>query len=183
LTAAHTKAAKRRNRRERNAATRAAALKLKVPQDMGLVAAAELAVDEETEARERGAHEARERRRRAQQPPMERYKERGDVNAEQYAASERLYTAWASSGLDPWACNPSGVVIHGTPAEPGCGPSYAAYTAAVRAVGNILMPVLAHVVLMGESAGDWARRCKRPEREGIVALRLALDALVQHYRG
>jgi hypothetical protein len=39
------------------------------------------------------------------------------------------------------------------------------------------------VVLEGLAASDWALKNKRAVGDGIVALRLALDALGMHYRG
>jgi hypothetical protein len=183
LSPAHSKAAKRRNRRAFNAATRADALKLKVPQMIGLVAAAELAVEEEDA--DRAKHDAkRQAVKRARQTPMERYKARGEITSQHFTDAERLWSDYVQSGL---TANTTGSYGQSTPGgsapTPGCGPRYLQYSAAMRAVGIILSPVLAWVVFDGEPADQWALKAKRPAREGIITLRLALDALGAHYRG
>lgn len=176
---ARTKAAKRRNRRAFNAATRAAALKLRNPQLMGLLTAVEHAIEEADTERAR-------RHPRPKNPvkPMERYLARGEVSRLQFDHGERLWADFMRSGLTAIvtgsyvASAPSGERV-----TPGCGPRYAEYRDAMRAVGIILSPVLMHVVLEGRSASSWATEHQRPIGEGIVALRLALDALGAHYRG
>lgn len=179
---ARTKAAKRRNRRAINAASRAAALKLRIPQRMGLVAAAELAVDEADAERAR-RNEKRILSRRTGSV-MDRYLKRGEVNRQQYADGERLWSDYMQSGLTATVTGSYGQSTPGTgQPTPGCGPRYAKYRDAMRAVGIILSPVLAHVVLQGLSASSWAIEHHRPISDGIVALRLALDALGAHYRG
>jgi hypothetical protein len=183
---ARSKRAKLAARRARNATDRALALKLKVPQSMGLVAAAEMVVEELAEHREREQRPRQTTKRAAvRQTPMERYLARAEVTRQQYDDAERLWGDYMRSGLTAAVTGSYGTSTGGGSGAPtpGCGPRYAQYTAAMRAVGIILSPALAWVVLEGLAAGDWATRNKRPETDGIVALRLALDALGMHYRG
>jgi hypothetical protein len=183
---ARSKRAKLTARRARNAADRALALKLKVPQSMGLVATAVLIVDEIADERERKLRPRQDAKRAAvRQTPMERYLARSEVTRQQYDDAERLWGDYMRSGLTAAVTGDYGASTGGGSGAPtpGCGPRYAQYTAAMRAVGIILSPALAWVVLEGLAAGDWATRNKRPETDGIVALRLALDALGMHYRG
>jgi hypothetical protein len=182
LSPAHTKAAKLRNRRERNRATRELALKLKAPRMMGVVAAAEMIVEDEDEARDR-ANAKTQAAKRVRQTPMERYRARGEVTSQHYADAERLWSDYMQSGLTAAVTGKYGVTVpSGDQPTPGCGPRYLSYTSAMRAVGIILSPVLVHVVLLGEPADMWALANRRPAREGIITLRLALDALGAHYR-
>lgn len=178
-----TKAAKREARRRRNQADRAAALRLKAPATIGLVAAAELAVEEEAD--ERARRDAKLlAAKRVRQSPMERYLARKEVSQEQYNDSERFLADFAASGLTATVTGSYGQSTPGSgQPTPGCGPRYVQYRDAMRAVGIMLSPVLVHVVIEGEPASQWALSVKRPQGEGIVALRLALDALGLHYRG
>jgi hypothetical protein len=150
---------------------------------LGVVAAAEMIVDEEDA--ERAKRDAkRQGVKRARQTPMERYKARGEITSQHFTDAERLWSDYVQSGL---TANTTGSYGQSTPGgsapTPGCGPRYLQYSAAMRAVGIILSPVLVHVVLEGEPADMWAMKNRRPAREGIITLRLALDALGAHYRG
>jgi hypothetical protein len=183
---ARSKRAKRLNRKKWNKVDRDLALRLRIPQSIGLVAAAELMVDEIAAEREREQRPRQTTKRAiARQTPMERYLARNEVTRQQYDNAQRLWSDYMLSGL---TATVTGRYSHGTGGggggqTPGCGARYAEYTAAMRAVGIILSPALSWVVLEGLAAGDWATRNKRPETDGIVALRLALDALGMHYRG
>jgi hypothetical protein len=57
-----------------------------------------------------------------------------------------------------------------------------AYGKAVHVMGPQLAPVAVWVIVAGRSAKAWAEGMKRPPEDGIAALRLALDALVDHYQ-
>ena len=56
--------------------------------------------------------------------------------------------------------------------------------AALMAVGYPLAGIIVHVCGDGENAGSWGgvRGSSRRTQDGMVALRLALDGLVKHYR-
>jgi hypothetical protein len=165
-------------------ASRAAGLRLQLPGVIGVIPAAELAVEERDRARVR-ALEVRTAPLRlvARQSALERYFVRGEVSPAQYHDGERLLRDWVSSGLEPQITGAYGDQLTSTsPPVPGIGPAYPYYTAAMRAVGIILSPVLAHVVLHSQSASSWAESIGRPRTDGIAALRLALDALGCFYR-
>ena len=185
MPAAHTKAAKRRNRRAWNTATRAQEAALKRPRCMGLVEAAEAAVEDADRERERREAKAQGAKRdKVRQTPMERYRQRGEITEQQFRDAERLWSDWMQSGLfGPVIGKYEVTVPSGGQFVPGTGPRYTQYQDAMKAVGIILSPVLSFVIAGLGSAGDWARKNERPEAEGIVTLRLALDALGAHYRG
>ena len=184
MPAAHTKAAKRRNRRAWNTATRAQEAALKRPRCMGLVEAAEAAVEDADRERERREAKAQSvKRDKVRQTPMERYKQRGEITEQQFADAERLWSDWVQSGLfGPVTGKYEVTVPSGGQFVPGTGPRYTQYQDAMKAVGIILSPVLTQVVLAGEPASLWAVERGRPAAEGIVTLRLALEALGAHYR-
>lgn len=155
----------------------------RLPKEIGVLAAVELAV-EEADARRSLDQRQQQAAKRARQTPMERYRARGQVTDQQFTDAERLWADYMQSGLTANVIAKYGVTMPGgDAATPGCGPRYLSYTAAMRAVGIILSPVLAWVVLQGEPADAWALQNRRPAADGIAALRLALDALGQHYRG
>lgn len=56
--------------------------------------------------------------------------------------------------------------------------------AALAAVGCPLGDLIEHCVGRQHTAGSWhgVARAKRPDQAGMIALRLALDGLVDHYR-
>ena len=177
-----SKARKRENRRRWKQADRAREAELRRPRCMGLVAAAELAVEEEGDERAR-QERPKQAAKRAMQTPMQRYLARGEITRQQFDDAERLWSDYMRSGLTAAV---TGAYETGSGGggnlTPGCGPRYAQYQAAMRAVGIILSPVLSFVVAGEGSAGDWAVQRNRPASEGIVTLRLALDALGAHYR-
>ena len=184
MSAARSKAAKRHNRRKWNQAERAVRRDAIRPAGIGIVQAAELAVEEQEERRER-EERPRQASKRARQTPMERYLARGEVTRQQFDDAERLWGDYMRSGLTAAVTGSYGTSTGGGSGAPtpGCGPRYAQYQAAMRAVGIILSPVLVWVVLEGNAASDWARKSERAVGDGIAALRLALDALGMHYRG
>lgn len=65
------------------------------------------------------------------------------------------------------------------------GQSRAAYEAAMASAGPELAPILVHVVIEDRSAGSWAEARGAKEsaaaREGLITLRIALNALARHY--
>lgn len=184
MSAAHSKAAKKRNRREWNKAERALRREAMRPAGIGIVQAAEMAVEEQDERRQR-EERPRQASKRVRQTPMERYLARGEVTRQQFDDAERLWSDYMRSGLTAAVTGSYGTNTGGGSGAPtpGCGPRYAQYQSAMRAVGIILSPVLAWVVLEGLAASEWALKNRRDVGDGIVALRLALDALGMHYRG
>ncbi|MBL8304343.1 MAG: hypothetical protein JNM26_16445 [Ideonella sp.] len=183
MPAAHSKRAKLAARRARNAADRALALKLKVPAGIGIVQAAELAVEEQEERRERECRPRQVSKRTAQAWPCDTYHRRGEITPEHHRAAERLYGDYLTSGLNPWASSGDGIANHGEARTPGQGPTYVEYQAAMKAVGIRLSAVLSWVVLAGHHASEWALQRGMRKQDGIACLRFALDALGEHYRG
>lgn len=112
---------------------------------------------------------------------LERYRRRGSIDSRQHRAAERLQELHAHSGYAPRLVAGYGAGSGGAPPGPGLGPTSAEYAAAMRAVGIILSPVLVAVVLEDRAAEAWALSTNRPGKDGIAALRLALDALVEHF--
>lgn len=181
---AHSKRAKRENRRRWNQAERQLRREAMRPAGIGIVQAAEMAVDEQDGRRER-EERPRQAQKRARQTPMERYLARGEVTRQQFDDAERLWSDYMRSGLTAAVTGSYGTSTGGGTGAPtpGCGPRYAQYQAAMRAVGIILSPVLAWVVLGKGSAGDWANSAKRPRDVAMAMLIEALEALGRHYRG
>lgn len=183
MPASLSKARKKANRRRWKQADRAREAELKRPRCMGLVAAAELAVEEEGDKRER-EERPRQVAKRAMQTPMQRYLARGEITRQQFDDAERLWSDYMRSGLTAAV---TGAYEAGSGGggglTPGCGPRYAQYQAAMRAVGIILSPVLSFVIAGKGSAGDWAKDSRRPRDVAMAMLVEALDALGRHYRG
>ena len=178
---ARTKSAKRRNRRAWNAATRAEALRLKRPQEIGLLATVELALEEQDAERDKADRQRQAAKRIADSWPCDTYRKRGEISVRQHAAALRLFGDWSSSGLDPWASSFDGIVTSGEARTPGQGPTYAQYQAAMRAIGMQLSGVVSYVVLAGHHASEWAAIRKIKRQDGIACLRFALDVLAEHY--
>lgn len=185
MSSSLSKARKRENRRRWKQADRAREAELRRPRCMGLVAAAEMAVEEGDADRERSERPRQVAKRTiARQTPMERYLARGEITRQQFDDAERLWADYMRSGLTAavigaYEAGSGG----GGNLTPGCGPRYAQYQAAMRAVGIILSPVLSFVISGEGSAGDWAKGNKRPREVGMALLVEALDALGRHYRG
>jgi hypothetical protein len=55
------------------------------------------------------------------------------------------------------------------------------WAAAARAIGAQLVSVVIHVCVLDQSTEAWAQARGKPERDGMPVLRLALDALAEHY--
>lgn len=180
---AHSKRAKLAARRARNAADRALALKLRVPSGIGLVEAAEMAVEDAQDERARKEAKRREQRGFADRWPMDVYLEKGEVTQLQHSDAETLRNDWERSGLATKGAAFDGVISRGLPEFPGGGPGWVGYMAAMRALGPIATVVLVEVALSGRTAEQWAEDRKLPKREGLKALRQSLDLLGAHYRG
>lgn len=178
-----SKRARRENRRKWSQAERALRRDAMRPPGIGLVEAAEMAVEEQAAHRER-QERPRQERKRAQQTPMQRYLAHEVVTQQQFQDADRLWRDYMASGLNPTSVGSYGASTgsSGQP-MPGCGPRYPQYAAAMRAMGMILSPVVAWVVLEGKPADQWAQQANKPGREGAIILRVALDVLGAHYRG
>lgn len=178
---AHSKRAKRENRRRWNQAERQLRREAMRPAGIGIVQAAEMAVEEQDEQRERVERPKQAAKRVAAAWPCDTYKSRGEITPEHHRAAERLYGDYLTSGLNPWASGGDGIANHGEARTPGQGPTYPEYQAAMRAVGIRLSAVLSWVVLAGHHASEWADKRGLKKQDGIACLRFALDVLYEHY--
>lgn len=135
----------------------------------------------------RGRVTGRGNRDRAVSTP-ERLFRRGEISEFQYTAARMLIDAAEAAGRG---------VRSSLNIEPGGGGDREAATLhhgarythaaarvrdALAAAGSTLAPVLIAVVIEGQSATAWAASTGRNPRDGIAAVRLALDALVEHFR-
>ncbi len=129
------------------------------------------------------------RRRPAARLPLDRYVRRGEISADQHRAGLRLWRDYLAARERPVGSgDPARLKVAGTRRMADISARLDARTrcrAALAAAGPVLAPVLLHVVCLEESAGHWAETTGRPPRraqtEGLVTLRLALDALAIHY--
>jgi hypothetical protein len=105
------------------------------------------------------------------------------IDLAQKNAAEKLKSDWQNSGLNPRVVAAYDSAVGGGGNNmPGMGTTARDYMLAMQAVGMILSPVLVHVVIEDQSAESWAQLKGKPLKDGIAALRLALDALCEHYR-
>lgn len=122
--------------------------------------------------------------------PLERMRKRNEVSAWQAACGHLYRSQWEQSGRH----EPRVTARYAEPTDQGDIreptkrelDAKRKYEAATQAVGIILAPVLVHVVLLECTAASWAEaRGHRGRQAGIIGmttLRLALDALGEHYR-
>jgi hypothetical protein len=137
----------------------------------------------EAEARDRARGYERKRVMRAEQgSQIDRYRKRGSIDLPQFHAAEKLANLFAGSGLNPKLTANWDTTFGGNSGLPGMGPTAREYMLAMQAVGIILSPVLVHVVFQDQSAVSWAVALGKPQKDGMAALRLALDALCFHWR-
>lgn len=135
------------------------------------------------EAGEVAAEEAEARPKVARdQPILERYRARGQITQVQYEAGERLHQDAVGMGQSFVKAASYERVSPGngdpTPRQLKC---YHAYVSAIQAVGQFLSPVLVGVCIHDQSCSEWASTYHRKETDGMGILRLALDALADHY--
>jgi Domain of unknown function (DUF6456) len=117
------------------------------------------------------------------QPVLDRYLAREQIETYQHQAGSRLYENWVGMGQSQAKAATFEGSVHSvgfdyTPWQLRC---YERYVSAIAAVGFYLAPVLIAVCLHDETAGEWASRYRRTERDGMAILRLALDALAYHW--
>lgn len=111
----------------------------------------------------------------------------GEINKRQFVAGERFHRDVSDLGADVGSCldlDRRGGGGTG-PVWPAGGARGAwaskAISAALKAIGPQLGPILVWVIVDGRSPADWATSRGKPRPDGIAALRLALDALADHY--
>ena len=162
-----TSAAQRRQRRKSRA---------EIARKQGTAPSPSVAIDE--------AERERRRIRTAQAVTViDRCKSRGEITDNQHRAAERIWSDFKRSGCDPWARSFDGEANGNSfgPKSVGFGPRAVEYNQAMKAVGEVLKPILHHVVFGNNTPSSWAEAKGMNPKHGIVVLRLALDALCGHY--
>jgi hypothetical protein len=113
---------------------------------------------------------------------VHRYLHRKEIDARQFSASQRLLEDWEAAGRRMAVTSSYGQSGGGQQTMTDkAAMANKRYIAAIRSVGQELSPILAHVVLVDESAAGWAKAAHQSPKSGITVLRLALDALARHY--
>lgn len=113
---------------------------------------------------------------------LDRYLVREEISDRQYAAGDKLYRLWFAAGRSPIvAANLTAVPGRDEGAEARRADALADFQSAIRASGKQLSAVLVHVCLTDGTASAWARKKGHNPAGGIVALRLGLDALADHF--
>ena len=122
------------------------------------------------------------RARNRTQSALDRYLLRREISERQFDAGLRLYRQWRASGSQMSVTSRYGPRL-------GRSPDKSEYQIdmrrrvdrALRDVGKQLAGVLVNTCLCDLPARDWAVRIGGAPQAGIVVLRLALDALADHY--
>tara|TARA_R110000824_G_scaffold84978_5_gene211519 strand:+ start:1753 stop:2259 length:507 start_codon:yes stop_codon:yes gene_type:complete len=120
--------------------------------------------------------------------PIATYRARGSISIRQHVAADRFAGEWRAAALGAVYASVRFGTVRG-----GDMPDDAAYKVArakervrgaLEYVGFPLAGVIEHVVGDGMNAGSWAgvQTARRADRDGMVALRLALDGLVMWYQ-
>lgn len=124
------------------------------------------------------------RLRIVQQPAMERYYQRKEITRRQHLAAERLHGIWEAAMSGRASAARWNAKVDGGRLVPAIEPGQYSLDlhAALLGVGRHLSPVLVGVCLHGMTAGDYGKRFRDRERDGIAVLRLALDVLANHWR-
>lgn len=122
------------------------------------------------------------RARNRTQTVLDRYLLRRQITQRQYDAGSKIYRQWRASGSQASVTGRYGPRL-------GHSPERSEHQIdmrrrvdrALRDVGSQLSAVAVHVCLCDLPARDWAIRAGGAPQAGIVVLRLALDALADHY--
>ena len=122
--------------------------------------------------------------------PIETYKNRGSISATQYMAADIFAGQYRKAQLvATYAQVRYSSVSQGGEMSLEMAEAIQLSKQRVRAalayVGAPLSNIIEHVVGEGLTAGSWrgVETSKRREQDGMTALRLALDGLVQFYKG
>ncbi len=119
----------------------------------------------------------------ATQTMLDRYVVRGHISEQQYQAGLRLYATWRKTGRALRMTSSYERTIPSTgEMSPQQRDAWTEVNEAMRAVGKQLSAVLVHVVFCDEPARTWATANGGDAKGGILVLRMALNALADHYR-
>jgi hypothetical protein len=120
--------------------------------------------------------------------PIATYKARGTITPEQFLAADNFAHEYRQAALSAVYAHvrfghvPTGGLADGALVK--IQQSKLRVRKALQHVGYPLADILEHVVGDSQVAGSWkgVRMSKRPDQDGMVALRLALDGLVAWYK-
>ncbi len=122
------------------------------------------------------------RARNRTQTVLDRYLLRREISDRQYDAGNRLYRQWRASGSQMSVTGHYGPRLgHSQDKSEFQIDMRGRVDAALRDVGKQLSAVLVHVCLCDLPARNWALGIGGAPQAGIVVLRLALEALADHY--
>jgi len=117
------------------------------------------------------------------QTQCDRYFKRGEIDARQFDASERFLSAWylGCRGARVTSNYDVRIPSSSTSAENHVGNARRTIRAALEAVGRQLSPILVHTCGLDLPANEWASKHGYSKRSGLTVLKLALDALAEHF--
>lgn len=122
------------------------------------------------------------RARNRSQTILDRYLLRRQISDRQYDAGNKIYRQWRASGSQASVTARYGPRLGHSPEKSDHQIDMRhRVDMALRDVGSQLSAVLIHVCLCDLPARDWAIAIGGAPQAGIVVLRLALDALADHY--
>jgi hypothetical protein len=120
--------------------------------------------------------------------PIDTYFARGRISPRQHQAANIFASQFYRASLVPAPAAVDFDAVRGGEQSDGAAYRQAkarqAIKQALRAVGMPLADLVEHCAGRGETAGSWSAvaDARRPDQEGMVALRLALNGLVRFYR-
>ena len=119
--------------------------------------------------------------------PISTYWKRGTITMKQHQAATTFANHFTIAGMTAhYSQSKYGGTVGGQPSDHQLevqSDTRKKVNAALKYIGSPLSSVITHVAGHGETAGTWqgVTNANRPDIEGMVALRLALDGLVKHY--
>lgn len=124
-------------------------------------------------------------RRVMTQNVLDRYLIRDSIERRQFDAGMKLFRLWRASGGSPRVIASYGPRVGDAQGAHDLSGRQAALRASVTGVLRRMGPlsgILVHVCICDEPARAWATARGQAPQGGIVVLRLALDALADHWR-
>ncbi len=121
-------------------------------------------------------------RRVMTQSVLDRHLARDQISQREFDAGLKLYRLWRASGASPRVIASYAQRVQGArDITDRQAVLRSGVTAVLRRMGP-LSGILVHVCLCDEAARDWAKARGHAPQSGVVVLRLALDALADHWR-
>lgn len=185
---AHSKRAKRENRRRWNQAERQLRREAMRPAGIGIVQAAELAVEEQDEQRERVERPRQAAKRKMSQPALDIMLERRKITETLHRAGTRLEYDWRMSNSAPRVVadytGSSLIRGNGSSEINETDAARIRFQRAIQAVGIECSAVVVHVCLIpqcGPYAWETNQVRRPPQHTGARLLREGLTKLAAHY--